>query len=65
VPLHGLLARDPAVAGKVPLAELDACFDDAAFLRHVPAVIARLDALAAALPSRDVPGPSRVAASPA
>jgi adenylosuccinate lyase len=65
VPLHGLLARDPAVAGKVPLAELDACFDDAAFLRHVPAVISRLDALAAELTSRDVPVPSRVAASPA
>jgi adenylosuccinate lyase len=65
VPLHGLLARDPAVAGKVPLAELDACFDDAAFLRHVPEVIARLDALAADLTRRDVPVPSRAAGSPA
>ena len=38
-----LLATDPAVAQKLPLAELDACFDDAALLRHVPEVIARLD----------------------
>jgi adenylosuccinate lyase len=49
VPLHGLLATDPAVAGRLPLAELDACFDDAAPLRHVPTVIARLDALEAAV----------------
>ncbi len=47
VPLHGLLATDPVVAGRLPLAALDACFDDAALLRHVPAVIARLDALEA------------------
>jgi hypothetical protein len=33
------------VAGRLPLADLDACFDDTALLRHVPAVIARLDAL--------------------
>ena len=45
VALHGLLATDPAVAGRLPLADLDACFDDAAILRHVPEVIARLDAL--------------------
>jgi len=47
VPVHGLLAMDPVVAGRLPLAALDACFDDAAVLRHVPAVIARLDALEA------------------
>ena len=29
------------------LTDLDACFDDAAFLRHVPTVIARLDSLEA------------------
>jgi adenylosuccinate lyase len=52
VPLHGLLATDPAVAQKLPLADLDACFDDAAVLRHVPAVIARLDALEAAIAAR-------------
>jgi hypothetical protein len=33
------------VAGRLTLARLDACFDDAGFLRHVPAVIARLDAI--------------------
>ncbi len=47
VPLHGLLATDPVVAQKLPLADLDACFDDAAVLRHVPEIIARLDALEA------------------
>jgi adenylosuccinate lyase len=47
VPLQGLLATDPVVAAKLPLTTLDACFDDAAVLRHVPAVIARLDALEA------------------
>jgi adenylosuccinate lyase len=45
VQLHGLLATDPVVAGRLTLARLDACFDDAGFLRHVPAVIARLDAI--------------------
>ena len=39
--------RPAVVAQKLPLAALDACFDDAALLRHVPAVIARLDALEA------------------
>ncbi len=36
VPLKGLLATDPAVAARLPLADLDACFDDAVVLRHVP-----------------------------
>ena len=44
VSLHRLLSTDPVVAQKLPLAELDACFDDATLLRHVPEVIARLDA---------------------
>ena len=44
-PLHDLLATDSAVARLLPLARLDACFDDASFLAHVPAVIARLDTL--------------------
>ena len=48
LPLHGLLATDPVVAHKLALADLDACFDDAAVLRHVPEVIARLDRLEAA-----------------
>jgi adenylosuccinate lyase len=46
-PLRDLLALDPDVARRLSLAELDASFDDAAFLRHVPAVIARLDSLEA------------------
>jgi adenylosuccinate lyase len=44
-PLRDLLAVDAVVARKLSLERLDACFDDRAFLRHVPAVIARLDAL--------------------
>ena len=44
-PLRDLLAVDPAVAQRLSLAQLDACFDDATFLRHVPEVIARLDGL--------------------
>ena len=46
-PLRELLAVDPAVAARLRLADLDSCFDDASFLRHVPAVIARLDSLEA------------------
>jgi adenylosuccinate lyase len=46
-PLRELLAVDPTVAKKLRLADLDACFDDSAFLRHVPTVIARLDSLEA------------------
>jgi adenylosuccinate lyase len=45
-PLRDLLAIDPVVAQKLPLAELDACFDEATFLRNVHEVIARLDTLA-------------------
>jgi adenylosuccinate lyase len=44
-PLRDLLAADPAVGERVTPAELDGCFDPAAFLRHVPAIIARLDEL--------------------
>jgi adenylosuccinate lyase len=51
-PLHDLLATDPLVAQKLSLAELDAAFDDAGFLRHVPRIIERLDALEAALDRR-------------
>jgi adenylosuccinate lyase len=46
-PLRDLLAVDPSVAAHLRLTDLDACFDDASFLRHVPAVIARLDSLEA------------------
>ena len=51
-PLRDLLAVDPAVAQRLSLAQLDACFDDATFLRHVPEVIARLDGLADGLAAR-------------
>ncbi|MEJ7749292.1 MAG: adenylosuccinate lyase [Candidatus Limnocylindrales bacterium] len=44
-PLRDLLAVDPAVARKLSLADLDACFDETAFLRHVHTIIARLDGL--------------------
>ncbi len=37
---------------KLPLADLDACFDDDALLRHVPEVIARLDRLEVAHAAR-------------
>jgi adenylosuccinate lyase len=50
--LRDLLAVDPAVAQRLSLAKLDACFDDATFLRHVPEVIARLDGLAEELATR-------------
>ena len=52
VPLHSLLATDATVAQKLSLADLDACFDDAAFLRHVPEEIARLGVLEAAIAAR-------------
>jgi adenylosuccinate lyase len=51
-PLHDLLAIDPTVAGRLSLASLDACFDDTAFLRHVPELIGRLDGLQAGLDAR-------------
>ncbi|HVA85408.1 MAG TPA: adenylosuccinate lyase [Candidatus Saccharimonadales bacterium] len=44
-PLTELLSTDPAVASHLSLTQLDACFDDSAFLRHVPEIIARLDRL--------------------
>jgi adenylosuccinate lyase len=58
VALHGLLATDPVVAQKLPLATLDECFDDAVVLRHVPALISRLDALERGVRDRsDAPSP--------
>jgi adenylosuccinate lyase len=51
-PLRDLLAVDPTVAQRLSLAQLDACFDDAAFLRHVPEVMTRLDGLADGLAAR-------------
>ncbi|HKF85617.1 MAG TPA: adenylosuccinate lyase [Candidatus Limnocylindrales bacterium] len=65
VGLRGLLATDPLVAQKLPLAALDGCFDDAAVLRHVPAIIARLDGLEAALDARARTGSTKEAAGAA
>ncbi|HET9851171.1 MAG TPA: adenylosuccinate lyase [Candidatus Limnocylindrales bacterium] len=44
-PLRELLAVEATVARTLSLADLDACFDDARYLAHVPEVIARLDDL--------------------
>ena len=44
-PLAELLGEDPEASALSPGA-LAACFDDAGFLRHVPAIMARLDRLA-------------------
>jgi adenylosuccinate lyase len=44
-PLATLLAEDPDVVEALGDRGLAACFDDAALLRHVPDVLARLDAL--------------------
>ena len=49
-PLRDLLALDPVVAQRLSLADLDACFDEATFLRNVHAVIARLDTIAPSAP---------------
>jgi len=50
--MRDLLAVDPTAAQRLPLARLDACFDDSAFLRYVPEVIARLDRVAERLDAR-------------
>jgi adenylosuccinate lyase len=59
-PLRELLAVEPTVARKLSLADLDACFDDARYLAHVPAVIARLDGLVPAVRS-STPAPAAAA----
>jgi adenylosuccinate lyase len=43
--LRDVLAVESAIAGRLALADLDALFDDARHLGHVPAIIARLDRL--------------------
>ncbi len=64
-PLRDLLALDPAVAQRLSLADLDACFDEGTFLRNVHAVIARLDAIAATAPARAArTGPTTAAEVP-
>ena len=55
VALRELLAVDPTVAQRVPLARLDTCFDDAAFLVHVPEIMARLDRLTTRVGERPSP----------
>jgi len=52
LPLRDLLAVDALLAQRLSLAQLDGCFDDARFLAHAPAVIARLDTLSNALAAR-------------
>ena len=53
--LHNHPARiPPAVAAKLSLTDLDACFDEATFLRHVHEVIARLDRLVPAAAASEV-----------
>ncbi|TAK00467.1 MAG: adenylosuccinate lyase [Chloroflexota bacterium] len=57
--LRDLLALEPAVASRLALADLDACFDDARHLAHVDAVIARL----ATLEADPTPGATRSSTS--
>ncbi len=45
VPLRDVIVADPAVGARLSAAQLDACFDDARLLAHVPTIIARLDHL--------------------
>jgi adenylosuccinate lyase len=58
-PLRDLLAVDATVAKRLSLSQLDACFDDGAFLRHVPAIMARLDTLVPPSPPAPTNAPSR------
>jgi adenylosuccinate lyase len=63
MPLRDLLAVDALVAQRLSLTQLDGCFDDAKFLAHAPAVIARLDVLSEALAARQAPGNQAVASA--
>jgi adenylosuccinate lyase len=60
LPLRDALAVEPSVAQALPLERLDACFDDAAFVRHVAAIIARLDEL---VPTEGLPARPRASAA--
>jgi adenylosuccinate lyase len=60
LPLRELLAVDAGAAQRLSLAQLDACFDDARFLVHAPALIERLDRLSAALTARTAPAKAAV-----
>jgi adenylosuccinate lyase len=62
-PLRDVLALDRGVAQRLSLAQLDACFDDATWVRHVPAIVARLDALDAEIAGRHHPSRETVGAA--
>jgi len=49
-PLRDVLAADADVAPRLTLARLDACFDAAGFVVHVPTLIARLDTIDPGIP---------------
>jgi adenylosuccinate lyase len=51
-PLRELLATEPTVAARLSLSRLDACFEDASFLRHASVGIDRLSRLEAELVAR-------------
>ncbi|MER3418117.1 MAG: adenylosuccinate lyase [Chloroflexota bacterium] len=51
-PLRSLLATEAPIVGTLTAGELEACFDEASWLRHVPTIIGRLDALEAELAMR-------------
>ncbi|MFL5754917.1 MAG: hypothetical protein ACJ77N_01330, partial [Chloroflexota bacterium] len=65
LPLVDLVSADPVASRALGRAALDACFDDAAFLRHVPESIERLAVLEAELAARGVRLPARPAAAAA
>ncbi len=44
-PLRDVLASEPRVCERLPRTSVEACFDEAAFLIHVPTVMGRLDAI--------------------
>ena len=48
-PFRALLADDPDVRAALPLDSLTACFDEAQLLRHVPAILSRLERLEGAV----------------
>ena len=60
--LKETLSVDRDVASKLRLEQLDALFDDAQHLTHVPAIIARLDSIA---PAAAQPAPAATAPRPA
>ena len=64
-PLRDLLALDPAVAQRLSLADLDACFDERTFLRNVHTVIARLDTIAPTATTSPTGGTGATGATPA